>query len=82
MVVGEDKNKVWSDKNSPNCINFDVLQVANIVRPQIERFRQLYKSRVAESKEFLQVFQNKWVESGHLVAIIYAVCIYRPFNVM
>ena len=43
-------------------------QVANIVRPQIERFRQLYKSRVADSKEFLQVL-NILVESGHFVAI-------------
>ena len=43
-------------------------QVSNIVRPQIERFRQLYKSRVADSKEFLQVL-NLLVESGHFVAI-------------
>ena len=35
-----------------------IQQVANIVRPQMERFRQLYMSRVAASKEFFQVFFN------------------------
>ena len=34
----------------------------------MERFRQLYKSRVAASKEFLQVFQHKLF----VVAIKYA----------
>jgi len=43
--TGDFRMVVGEDKN----------KVANIVRPQIERFRQLYKSRVADSKEFLQI---------------------------
>ena len=59
MVVGEDKNKVWlAVGDSKTSFNTFSQQVANIVRPQIERFRQLYKSRVAFSKEFLQVLQH------------------------
>jgi len=33
----------------------DKNKVANIVKPQMDRFRQLYKSRIAAGKDFLQV---------------------------
>ena len=66
MVVGEDKNKVTGWLDVQNNFQHFFPQVANIVRPQIERFRHLYKSRVAASKEFLQVLQHIY-SCGHQI---------------
>ena len=66
MVVGEDKNKVAGWLDVQNNFQHFFPQVANIVRPQMERFRHLYKSRVAASKEFLQVLQHIY-SCGHQI---------------